>query len=190
MLKKICMQTFIVLFIIASNWKQIKNTISRWTSNYNISVHWSRGFLGVSAVKNPPGNAGDAGDTGLIPASGRLPGEGNGNPLQYSCWKSHGEKSLVGYSPWGPQELDWISKWACMRTLGHYSAIKMSDLLIYTATWMNPQNILNKRSQTRKSAYCMTAFIWTSVGVKTNTELREVDGDCLREAGEGIHPAA
>ena len=27
----------------------------------------------------------DAGDTGLMPGSGRLPGEGNGNPLQYSC---------------------------------------------------------------------------------------------------------
>ena len=35
-----------------------------------------------SVVKNPPGNAGDA---GLIPGWGRCPGEGNGNPLQYSC---------------------------------------------------------------------------------------------------------
>ena len=33
-------------------------------------------------VKNPHA---DAGDTGLIPGSGRSPGEGNGNPLQYSC---------------------------------------------------------------------------------------------------------
>ena len=33
-------------------------------------------------VKNPPANAGDL---GLIPGSGRSPGEGNGNPLQYSC---------------------------------------------------------------------------------------------------------
>ena len=36
-------------------------------------------------VKNPPANAGDTRDTGLIPGSGRSPGEGNGNPLQYSC---------------------------------------------------------------------------------------------------------
>ena len=36
---------------------------------------------GGSMVKNPPANAGDA---GLILASGRSPGEGNGNPLQYS----------------------------------------------------------------------------------------------------------
>ena len=36
-------------------------------------------------VKNPPANAGDIGDEGSIPAWGRSPGEGNGNPLQYSC---------------------------------------------------------------------------------------------------------
>ena len=41
-----------------------------------------RGFPGGSVVKNPPSNAGDA---GLIPGSGRFPGEGNGNPSQYSC---------------------------------------------------------------------------------------------------------
>ena len=39
-------------------------------------------LLSDSVVKNLPANAGD---TGLIPGSGRLPGEGNGNPLQYSC---------------------------------------------------------------------------------------------------------
>ena len=36
-------------------------------------------------VKNPPVSAEEIKDTGLIPGSGRSPGEGNGNPLQYSC---------------------------------------------------------------------------------------------------------
>ena len=36
-------------------------------------------------IKNPPANAGDTRDVGLIPGSGRSPGVGNGNPLQYSC---------------------------------------------------------------------------------------------------------
>ena len=50
-------------------------------------------------VKNLPANAGDAGSN---PESGRFSGEGNGNPLQYSCLgKSHGQRSLVG-----SQELD------------------------------------------------------------------------------------
>ena len=39
-------------------------------------------FLGGSAIKNPPANSGDSGS---IPGSGRSPGEGNGNSLQYSC---------------------------------------------------------------------------------------------------------
>ena len=34
-------------------------------------------------VKNPPANAGDTGDMGLVPGSGRFPGGGHGNPLQY-----------------------------------------------------------------------------------------------------------
>ena len=40
------------------------------------------GFPGGSVVKNPPANAGDMGS---ITGSGRSPGEGNGNPLKYSC---------------------------------------------------------------------------------------------------------
>ena len=47
-----------------------------------IYIHNKWGFLGGSVVKNPPANAGHM---GLIPDPGRSPGEGNGNPLQYSC---------------------------------------------------------------------------------------------------------
>ena len=47
-----------------------------------ISLSLYLGFLGGSEVKNPPANAGDV---GVIPVSGRSPGGGNGNPLQYSC---------------------------------------------------------------------------------------------------------
>ena len=38
-------------------------------------------------VKNLPANAEDPGDLGSIPGPGRSPGEGNGNSLQYSCWR-------------------------------------------------------------------------------------------------------
>ena len=47
-----------------------------------------RGFLGGAVVKNPPANAGDARDVGLIPGSGKSSGVGNGNPLQYCCLKN------------------------------------------------------------------------------------------------------
>ena len=44
------------------------------------------GFPQVAlVVKNPPANAGDIGDRGLIPESGRSPGGGHDNLLQYSC---------------------------------------------------------------------------------------------------------
>ena len=38
-----------------------------------------------TVVENPPASAGETGDIGLIPGSGRCPGEENGNSLQYSC---------------------------------------------------------------------------------------------------------
>ena len=44
-----------------------------------------RGLPRWLVVKNPSANAGDTGDVDWIPGSGRSPGGGNGNPLQYSC---------------------------------------------------------------------------------------------------------
>ena len=42
-------------------------------------------IINALVVKNLPADAGDLRDVGWIPGSGRSPGEGNGNPLQYSC---------------------------------------------------------------------------------------------------------
>ena len=75
-----------VLFIIAySNYNRV---IAPWWERF--SAFWLRssalrGFPGGSVVKNLPANIGDVRDAGLISRSGRSPGEGNGNPLQYSC---------------------------------------------------------------------------------------------------------
>ena len=55
-------------------------------------------------VKNPPANSGDIRDVGLIPGLGGSPGEGNGNPLQYSCLENPMARSLVGYGPQGRKE--------------------------------------------------------------------------------------
>ena len=49
----------------------------------------------------------DIGDLGSIPGLERSPGGGHSNPLQYSCLENpHGQRSLVGYSPWGHKESD------------------------------------------------------------------------------------
>ena len=55
-------------------------------------------------VKNLPANAGDIRNPGLIPGLGRSPGEGHGNPLQYSCLEI--PMDSMGYSPQGRKESD------------------------------------------------------------------------------------
>ena len=61
----------------------------------------------AQAVKNLP----TIQETGLIPGSRRCPGKGNGNPPQYSCLENpNGQKSQVGYSPWGHKESDMIER--------------------------------------------------------------------------------
>ena len=63
----------------------------------------------------------NVGDLGPISGLGRSPGEGNGNPLQYShLEKSHRWRSLVGYSPWGRKELDMTER------LHFHSLLKLS----------------------------------------------------------------
>ena len=67
-------------------------------------------------VKNLTASVGDIRDVGLISGSGRSPGGGHGNPLQYSClenpmdreawWDSEGQGSLACCSPRGFKELD------------------------------------------------------------------------------------
>ena len=75
----------------------------------------SAGFLEITLTSNlgfPGGSdrresACNVGDLGLIPGLRRSPGGGHGNPLQYSCSENpHGQRSLVGYSPWGCKESD------------------------------------------------------------------------------------
>ena len=67
--------------------------------NYNGVI---TGFPGDLVVKNPPANAGNAGDTGSIPGSGRPPWRRKWQPIPiFLPRKSHGQRSLVGCSPWG-----------------------------------------------------------------------------------------
>ena len=56
-------------------------------------------------VKNLPANAGDAGDTGSIPGSGRSPKGGNGNPLQYSCLGNSRTEEPGGLQSMGSQRV-------------------------------------------------------------------------------------
>ena len=59
------------------------------------------GFPVGSVVKNLPGNTEASGVADLIPGLGRFPGQGHGNPLQYSCLENS-----MDHGPWGSKELD------------------------------------------------------------------------------------
>ena len=54
-------------------------------------------------VKDPPANAGDTGDAGLIP--GRAPGGGDGNPLQYSCLENPMDRGAWRVQSMGSQSV-------------------------------------------------------------------------------------
>ena len=64
-------------------------------------------ILGFPNGSDGKKSACNAGDLGLIPGLGRSPGGGNGTPIPvFLAGESHGQRSLVGYSPWGHKELD------------------------------------------------------------------------------------
>ena len=62
---------------------------------------WGNDFPGGTVVNNPSASAEDSGDLSSIPRLGRSPGEGNGNPLQYSCLGNHTDRGAWWASPWG-----------------------------------------------------------------------------------------
>ena len=64
----------------------------------------SRASLVAQLVKNPPtmqDTTCNVRNLGSIPGSGRILGEGNGNPFHILAWEIPEQRSLVGYSPWG-----------------------------------------------------------------------------------------
>ena len=76
-------------------------------------------YLSFPSSSDHKVSACDARDPGLIPGSGRSSGEGNGNPE-----KSHGQRSLVGYSPWGGKESDtteWLNNNIVKRGWDHFA---------------------------------------------------------------------
>ena len=69
----------------------------------------ARGFPGRSNGKE---SACNAGDLGSIPGLERSPGEGNGNPLQYSCLENpmdRGAWQATCYSPWGRTDFTFVN---------------------------------------------------------------------------------
>ena len=92
---------------------------------YYTAVKSFTGFPGGSGGKESVCNVGDP---GLIPGLERSPGEGNGNPLQYSCLKNsmdRGAWGLVGYSSWGRKESDMTERLTHTHTKSFMTTTKL-----------------------------------------------------------------
>ena len=84
-----------------------------------------------------------AGDLGSIPELGRSPGEANGNPLQYPCL-DHGQRILVGCSPWGRKEsgmterltLTYLCTHASWEMNANCQQLEHSLVLPFLVIWM------------------------------------------------------
>ena len=101
----------IVLEVLARETRQEKENVSKLEGKRpTVTCRWLKykafyhqGFPGSSDSKKSTCNTGDLGS---IPGLEESPGEGHGNPFQYSCLKNpHGQRSLLGYSSWGHKEL-------------------------------------------------------------------------------------
>ena len=93
-------------------------------------------FLGFPSGPDDKESTCIAGDLGLIPGLGRSFGGGHGNPLQYSCLENpQGQRSLVGYSPWGCKESDtteqlstyWVQRYR--RLMARSLMVEKSEVL-------------------------------------------------------------
>ena len=113
-------QTESLLVIVAYQYLDHAPHVSTWKQ-----VQWASQVALV--VKNPPATAGDVGDLGSVRGSGRSPGGGNGTPLVFLPGKSHGQRSLVGYSPWDRKKsnvTEWLSTLQLFAVLNIFSYIQ------------------------------------------------------------------
>ena len=118
----------------------------------------------VLVQKNMPANAGDVRDVGLIPGSGRFPGEGNGTPLQYSCLENPMDRGAWWATVLGSQRVrhNWRdSAHACNLSLEIFRWMKHSILesaLSHGSHWV---------SQTVTHLCTLTVRSTVSTGINT-----------------------
>ena len=74
-------------------------------------ISWRTDRLDFSSGSDDQESACSTGDLGSVSRLGRSPGGRHGNPPQYSCLENpHGQRSLVGYSPWSWEESDMAER--------------------------------------------------------------------------------
>ena len=131
-------------------------------------VRSEEGFPGGTVVKNPPGNAGDVGDAGLILGSGRSPGVGS--PLQYSCLKNHIDRGAWWTIVHGAARSLWLSTCVCART--HRSEDYQGDALVRFSMIMR-----------RKQGYFFFLPVWRGNRIVTKFRFLHCANPILNDKG-------
>ena len=117
-------------------------------------------------VKNPPANAGDVRGNSSVPGSGRSPGRGHGNSLQYSCLDDLRDRgSWRGYSPQDGKELDTTEA-----TFTHTTVWNKNELLRKLKTFFlgHPPKDLKFSWGSRKHQSCSVTFHENSLDFVTS----------------------
>ena len=81
------------------------------------------GFPVGLVVKNPPANAGETRDMGLIPGSGRSPGRGHANPFQYSCLENPMDREALQAT------VHRVTKWTRLKQLSTHAESNNFEVL-------------------------------------------------------------
>ena len=110
-------------------------------------LNCSLGFQVALVAKNPPANAGDTGDLGSIPGSGRSPGGGHGNPLQYSCLETPMGRGAWRAAVRRVAESDTTEATVCTHTHTHNYSSGTSS--VFTVVQATPPSISGTVSSSR-----------------------------------------
>ena len=101
-------------------------------------------------VKNLPANAGELGDVGSIPGSGRCPGGGNGNPLQYSCLQNPMDRGAC----WATVH-SVAKSWTSLKRLGTYARLESACLLSSRSQVTNIVDLDSKSAQSKSKTHAV-----------------------------------
>ena len=98
-----------ILFLFLFFFKSSPMLEALWFSDYTLNWESELLSLSFSFCISPVHNVGDTRDEGLTPGSGRSPGEGNGNPLQYSCLENPMDRGATVHRVTESDMTEWLN---------------------------------------------------------------------------------
>ena len=116
-------------------------------------------FSQVTALKNPPANAWDTGDTSSIPGLGRFPGGRHGNPLQYSCPETPMDRGAWWTTDLGVAKSGtWLKRQHMCIPNTQYSILHKTSRYSINTCWMN--ELIDRTKGEREHAHLHTPSSW------------------------------